>query len=1336
MTNLAPGQCETEVNFNVYASANGNPSIPLIYQIDGTGYTSGSIFPIGMTVLQFVAADTGSVFPYPADTCSFAIIVNEYVPSTPAIVTDDDLNISIPATCEMFLLPAMVLEGNYGCYDDFVVDVENTGSNYIGYYYVGETIQYTITNTETGMMGWGNALIEDKGGPLILGCDSVTVNCLADVRPVSEGGEIEDPSFSDCNDFTFDYVDMETQGTCQDTFTSIVMRIWTASDELGNVSSCNQIITVDRFLLTDIAPVCAQDTAIECEVGVDPDFSPETTGYPTVVIDSVTYQITDGENSICNITASYSDMVINGCGVTYKIIRTWTVMDWCLAIDFIDNPWTCTQLIEYVDTTPPEVDSLADMTVNANLPNCRARPVIPAVVVTDCSEYSVFISTPVGPISGNGGQVPAPGLPLGTHTIGVKVTDDCGNATNIEFTIIVEDQTQPTPICDAHTVVALDNTGYAFAYATTFDDGSTDNCCLDGFEVARLTDNCGNPDNLLFRDFVEFCCADVGELVPVTLRVWDCNGNSNTCTVQVEVQDISGPSITCPPSITLFCGENYSDPNLVGEVVTDPAMQDANDGLASDNCGAAITVISSDVGQVSCGSGVIQRTYSVTDPAGLSAFCVQTITVENNNPFTGSNITFPADITVFSCDAVTDPAQTGLPTYPTPDGCFSLVSGQDPDLVLTSNDACRKVLRTWYVIDWCQYNPNDPNSPGFWTQTQTISVMDLEGPTFPTCDNLTFCNFKDDCSDQAPDLTVSATDVCTEDSLITYAWTVDLFNDGLTDPVGYVVAGTGQNTTNDYPIGTHSISYTAFDGCGNTGFCNFLFTIVDCKSPTPFCNAGIIVELMQTGMVPVNVMQLEEGSSNDNCTSRDNLLFSFSADVFDTDRIFDCATVGQNVVQVWVTDESGNQDFCETMVVIQDNMNACGSPLIAMTGAIADEDSQGVQNVSVELNGNMNGMADTDGQGVFNFDNVPLGHDYTVTPQLNENPLNGVTTYDLYLLQRHILGIAALDSPYKIIAADANNSGAITVSDVVTIRKVILHVEPNFNNNASWRFVNGNYSFPEPTNPFVEPFPEVYNVNNLTAGSQSPNFVAVKIGDLNHTAVVNADSGPEDRTVGKELVFVAQDRLVKSGEHFAVNITADLAKILGYQFTLGFDPGKLELENLLPGNGMTEADFGLSNVEGGFITASWFRLIETKNGADFTIEFKAKQAGLLSEMLSLGSRFTKAEGYEADGAVHPVVLSFSQPDGTATVAENFELYQNVPNPFSSTTVIGFQLPEAANASLTVYDVSGKMVKTVSGFYAKGYHEIKLDNGALPSKGVFYYRLETPTHTATKKMTVL
>jgi hypothetical protein len=1332
--NLNPGECERQVFFNVFATDNDPNCTPNIAQTDGTGYTSGSTYPIGTVTLSFQATDCSGN----TSNCSFSITIVEYTPPSPALVCDDLLDISLPATCEMFLLPSMVLEGYYGCYDDFSVNVENTGSNYIGYYYVGETISYTVTNNETGMSCWGEALIEDKAGPLIQNCDSVSLNCLQDVRPVSEGGDVPDPTFSDCVGFNVVYMDMFTNGTCNDPYTQIIMRMWTATDVLGNVNTCSQIITVERVSLSTMTPDCPAEVAVECTSGVTPDFSPETIGYPFDTINGEILEITGNAYAFCDVTSSYTDQLIDKCGASYRIIRQWSVMDWCQPIVQGVNPWTCTQIIYYNDSTPPAINGPANMTASANLPGCRARPIIPASTITDCSGYTVSIQTPVGPILGNGGQVPAPGLTFGQHTLTVKATDECGNSSSYSFTVNVVDNIKPTPICDAHTVVALNDQGYGFAEAITFDDGSTDNCCVSNFKVARLTDNCGFAANLVFDNYVEFCCADVGALVPVVLRVSDCHGNFNECTVSVEVQDKAGPTITCPPNVTVLCGQDYNDPNLVGEVVTDPALQGANDGLAMDNCGNNLVITTSDAGTVSCGSGLIYRTWAATDVAGQLSFCVQQITVQNNNPFTGSSIVFPPDVTVYGCSAVTTPDSTGQPTLPPPTGCYTLVVGHT-DLLLTSvPDACRKILRTWSVIDWCQYNPNNPTGPGRWDHTQTIKVIDQTAPVITTCVNRTLCNFKNDCSDLAPDLTVMATDNCTAAAQIYFTWTVDLHNDGAADP-GYTTSGSGQNTTNNYPIGTHRISYSAFDGCGNIGFCNFLFTIEDCKKPTVFCN-GINAELMQTGMVPINVLQLETGASFDNCSARQDLLISFSSATDDTIRIFTCDDIGPNTVQVWVTDEAGNQDFCSTTLTIQDNMNACGgTPLIAMNGTVATEMNAGVEKVMVELNGNMTSQTYTNNLGSYQFANLPLGNDYTVAPHLDLNPLNGVTTYDLLLLHRHILGMQLLDSPYKIIAGDVNRSNWLTISDVVDLRKLILYEVTTFPNNTSWRFVDKNYTFPNPANPFTQVFPEVCSINNLTSSSPQPNFVAVKTGDLNGTATVNlTGAGSEDRTTGSEFIFITPNRKVKAGEKVTLDFNANPANLIAWQFTLNFDQNSLAFEKMTPGANVSTENFGFSLINQGAITASWHQLAvlspqSSVLSPQFSLTFTAMADGELSEMLSMNSRFTQAEAYEMDGTSHPVALQFSDENGATVSADRFELYQNMPNPFNDATIIGFQLPEASTASLSIFDVSGKKVKEVRGEFSKGYHEISIERGTLPNRGVFYYRLETPGNTATRKM---
>lgn len=93
------------------------------------------------------------------------------------------------------------------------------------------------------------------------------------------------------------------------------------------------------------------------------------------------------------------------------------------------------------------------------------------------------------------------------------------------------------------------------------------------------------------------------------------------------------------------------------------------------------------------------------------------------------------------------------------------------------------------------------------------------------------------------------------------------------------------------------------------------------------------------------------------------------------------------------------------------------------------------------------------------------------------------------------------------------------------------------------------------------------------------------------------------------------------------------------------------------------------------------------------------------------------------------------------VPESFELLQNFPNPFNPTTNIRFQLPRAAYVRLNVYDLLGRLVKTiVDGDYKPGYHQVLWDglndNGIKVTSGIYYYVLETADQRFVKKMCML
>ena len=209
----------------------------------------------------------------------------------------------------------------------------------------------------------------------------------------------------------------------------------------------------------------------------------------------------------------------------------------------------------------------------------------------------------------------------------------------------------------------------------------------------------------------------------------------------------------------------------------------------------------------------------------------------------------------------------------------------------------------------------------------------------------------------------------------------------------------------------------------------------------------------------------------------------------------------KNIIELWVTDAEGNQDFCEVSVEIQANSNACvDGALIA--GAIETEEGDSVALVNVMVNGlTLVDSMETGNDGLFEFADLEIGGDFTLTPAKNLDPLNGVTTFDLLLISKHILGIQALPSPYAIIAADANNSGSVTTADMLLLRKLILQIEEEFPNSDSWRFVDKSFEFADPTMPFEEEFPEVISINNLSQ-NEVANFIAIKVGDVNGSADV------------------------------------------------------------------------------------------------------------------------------------------------------------------------------------------------------------------------------------------
>ncbi len=1248
----------------------------------------------------------------------YTVLVPSVMKAQPfcAMACDNSVNVSLPAACEMEILYDMILEGinnSNTCSPNgptaFTVTVMGpTGaplptSPFVDSTHVGNTYLVKVKHWASGNSCWGSINVEDKLTPSLTCPPNVTVECTEPTGTGATGVA----TATDCSDFTLDYVDQTQNNGCNGQNAGQIGRTWIATDDYNNSITCLQTINIAQPSTSKVEwPLNLDDISAPSLDCVNPNISPSNTGAPTIAGQPI-----PNGSGFCSMAVAHDDLTISLCENSFKILRTWTVVYWCSGAIL-----THTQVIAVKDKTAPNLTCPPSLTVGTtSSTQCKATVILPAIGINDnCStNFTVSMNTPSGVVSGNGGVIH--NVNTGTYTITYNVMDDCLNSASCNTQLTVEDDDTPTVVCDEFTVTTLNSSGISVVFATTFDDGTYDNCGYFDLLVRRMEAGCGlQPD---FGPTVTFCCEDVGEDIVVEMKATDASGNMNSCMVTVHVDDKSEPSILCPDPVTLTCLEDPTELNLTGEPQTFLA------------CGTANVTYSDANNLNQCDVGTITRTWLATAGNGNNASCDQTITLVDNTPV---NIIFPDDYDVAGCVSVEVLQPGNLPAgfdYPVvTSDCEMIATNVDDEVFTVAAPACFKIVRTWTLIDWCTHQIG--GNTGIWTDTQIIKVTDNTPPTF-TCPD---------------DMEVEVDSTCTGTVLLPEVTNID---DCSGDTIVFVSSnlGVGPGPFNNVNIGDYTATYTVADGCGNNASCTIDIKVVDAKKPTPYCKAGLIIELMgvdtdgdgtfDDGMAIAWASDLND-SSFDNCPG--TLKFSFSSDVNDTGIDFNCSDVGQNAVDIWVTDAAGNQDFCTTAIIIQDNMGVCSGNLYAsIGGAITNEEGENVENVVVDINDGVTPPAMTGPEGNFEFPALPFGNDFTVSPEKDSHLLNGVSTYDIVLIRKHILGVQALDSPYKIIAADINRSNSVTTYDMVEVQKNILFVSNTFPNNTSWRFVDKSFVFSDPADPFSGSFPEIYNINNFQGNMDNVDFIAVKVGDVNGSASTNmfAPENIEDRS-GDLLTFSALNGKLQQGREYQLDITSkNFDHIIGYQFTLNFDPAVLEYIRVEKGElpSLTETNFGFALLNQGAITTSW-NLSEPASldagAVVFSLVFRAKTNTHWVDALSLGSTYTIAEAYSGIGEVMDMELVFEKP-----VAVHHSPSAVVsPNPFHKTTVIGFELPASQEVTLTVSNLAGRVVGTVSGFFEAGERGIVFEANDGMLSGAYIYELKMGNERKVGKMILM
>lgn len=152
-------------------------------------------------------------------------------------------------------------------------------------------------------------------------------------------------------------------------------------------------------------------------------------------------------------------------------------------------------------------------------------------------------------------------------------------------------------------------------------------------------------------------------------------------------------------------------------------------------------------------------------------------------------------------------------------------------------------------------------------------------------------------------------------------------------------------------------------------------------------------------------------------------------------------------------------------------------------GIVELTDGTPLTNVEIDLSGEGSGSTFTNAWGEFTFEDVPLLAEFSIRPSFADtNAASGVSSTDVVLSQRSIIGLREYDNPIQKLAADVSGDGNVSATDLVQMINVILGLQTEFGSQKVWKFFPEALSFPT---------------------QEDILFTAYKLGDLNFSVELN-----------------------------------------------------------------------------------------------------------------------------------------------------------------------------------------------------------------------------------------
>ena len=735
-------------------------------------------------------------------------------------------------------------------------------------------------------------VVQDELPPIAI-CQDMMVYLDASGEVSIDVNDIDNGSSDNCGIDNFS-LDISTF-YCNDVGNNAV--VLTVEDDHNNIATCSAIVTV-----VDEVPPTALCKDIDVYLDVNGIASFTASDIDNGSSDACTY------GSSVNGIASYELSSYSfDCDAPPTNTVTLTVTDGS------GNSNVCLSEVTVYNTIPPTI-VCRDYT--AALDASGALSVLPselyASLTSNCSGALVELS-----------QSTFDCLDVGTQSITVSASDAWANVSSCTSTLTIEDVTPPTALCQDITI-ALDFTGLYYVIPSVVDAGSSDECGVGIMTLSQSSFSCEdigqNTVTLTVRDFAfntstctatvtivdnlkptaictptynvyiedesvildhtniatytndncsiasytlsqsTFDCADVGTTQDVVLTVTDVNGNSNSCTSTVIINDNVIPVPVCQ-DITVMLDENG-----IGDF-----SENSIDNGSYDNCGFSVYSFSqstfdcSDIGEV-------YVTLNLVDFDGKYASCTQQVTVVDG---------VPPSALCQDVNIVLD--EEGDATI------------SEEDIDAGSSDACG--------INSISINNTDFNCSNLGANTTVLTVEDVDG-NISTCTAIVTV-----LDNQSPTASCKDIDVILDADGIANPAPIEADN-GSYDNCSIISYSLSQTTFDcTQESGAIDVVLTVTDESGNSSSCNLVVNVYDDSSPIALCK-DITVELGSLGEGGFTQETIDNGSY-DNCEILTRVY---------SQNYFTCSDIGQKTVQLDVIDFSFNQSSCTATVTVVDEI--------------------------------------------------------------------------------------------------------------------------------------------------------------------------------------------------------------------------------------------------------------------------------------------------------------------------------------------------------------------------------------------------------------------------------